>query len=98
MVAAMDATRRQFFHVAAGAAGWAAGPLHVLAQSGPRSAMGERLMAFLDHVDRQDLSFDPQAAVLRGELARASEFGDYLSDEHFRGAEALLRAQLLTPA
>ena len=96
MVPAMDATRRLFFQLTAGAAGWAAAPLRVLAQPGLRSAMGERLMAFLDQVDRQDLSFDPQAAVLRGELARANEFGDYLSDEHFRGAEALLRAQLKT--
>jgi uncharacterized protein (DUF885 family) len=59
----------------------------------PRSPMGERLMAFLERADRDDLALDPQAAVLRGELARAHEFGDYLSDAHWRAVETGLRAQ-----
>lgn len=59
----------------------------------PRSAMGERLLAFLEHADREDLALDPQAAVLRGELDRAHDFGDYLSDDYFRAAEVQLRAQ-----
>jgi uncharacterized protein (DUF885 family) len=56
--------------------------------------MGRRLMAFLDEVDREDLALNPQAAVLRGDLARAGDFGDLISDEHFGAAQALLRAQL----
>ena len=56
--------------------------------------MGRRLMAVLDEADREDLALNPQAAVLRGDLARAGEFGDLISDEHHRAAEAQLRAQL----
>jgi uncharacterized protein (DUF885 family) len=56
--------------------------------------MGQRLMAFLAEADAQDLALNPQAAVLRGDLSRAGEFGDFISDEHYRAAEALLRAQL----
>jgi uncharacterized protein (DUF885 family) len=58
-----------------------------------RTPMGERLMAFLERVDREDTALDPQAAIMRGDLTRAHEFGDYLSDEYFRTAEARLRAQ-----
>jgi uncharacterized protein (DUF885 family) len=82
-------TRR---HLLAGAAALAAG--RVLAGTPSRTPMGERLMTFLDAVDQQDLALDPQAAVLRGDLTRAHEFGDYLSDDYWRAAEATLRGQL----
>lgn len=55
--------------------------------------MGERLDALLAEADRQDLALDPQAAVLRGDLTHASEFGDLISDAHFRRVEAHLRGQ-----
>ncbi|MBL8325905.1 MAG: DUF885 domain-containing protein [Rubrivivax sp.] len=61
--------------------------------AGP-TPMGRRLAAFLEEVDQEDLALNPQAAVLRGDLTRAGEFGDLISDEHFRAAELLLRAQL----
>ncbi|MBL8343481.1 MAG: DUF885 domain-containing protein [Rubrivivax sp.] len=75
----------------------AATPLRAQAASQPPpgpTPMGRRLMAFLDEVDQEDLALNPQAAVLRGDLKRAGEFGDLISDEHCRAAEALLRAQL----
>ncbi len=87
--------RRSLLALAAASLGLGAGASRVLAAAGAaRSPMGERLMAFLDEVDKQDLALDPQAAVLRGDLSRAHEFGDYLSDDYFREAEATLRGQL----
>jgi uncharacterized protein (DUF885 family) len=86
---AVMTTRR---HSLAGATALAAS--HLLAAAPARTPMGERLMAFLDEVDKQDLALDPQAAVLRGDLTRAHEFGDYLSDDYWRAAEARLRGQL----
>jgi uncharacterized protein (DUF885 family) len=56
--------------------------------------MGQRLMEFLAEVDAQDLALNPQAAVLRGDLKSAGQFGDLISDDYFRAAEALLREQL----
>ncbi len=56
--------------------------------------MGQRLMDFLAEVDQQDLALNPQAAVLRGDLKNAGQFGDLISDDYYRAAEALLRAQL----
>ena len=58
------------------------------------SPMGQRLMEFLDLADQQDLALNPQAAVLRGDLKNASQFGDLISDDYYRAAEATLRAQL----
>ncbi len=58
-----------------------------------RTAMGRRLMDFLAEADQQDLALNPQAAVLRGDLTRAAEFGDLISDDYYRRAELLLRAQ-----
>jgi uncharacterized protein (DUF885 family) len=64
-----------------------------LSWSAPTS-MGQRLTDFLTEVDAQDLALDPQAAVLRGDLRHAGQFGDLISDDHYRAAESLLRAQL----
>jgi uncharacterized protein (DUF885 family) len=85
---AMRPARRRFLVQATGA-------LALSATRGAHAAspMGQRLFALLDEVDRQDLALDPQAAVLRGQLERAHEFGDYLSDGYFAAAEATLRAQ-----
>ena len=58
------------------------------------SPMGQRLMEFLAVADQQDLALNPQAAVLRGDLKNASQFGDLISDDYYRAAEATLRAQL----
>ena len=88
MVVSMPASRRRFLLHSAAALAPAA------ARAGaPTSPMGQRLFALLDEVDRQDLALDPQAAVLRGQLQHAHEFGDYLSDGYFAAAEATLRAQ-----
>lgn len=57
------------------------------------TTMGQRLMDFLSETDQQDLALNPQAAVLRGDLKNASQFGDLISDDYYRAAEALLRAQ-----
>jgi uncharacterized protein (DUF885 family) len=88
----MHGSRRRFLiHSAAALA-----PAAALGTAPPPSApspMGQRLFALLEDADRQDLVLDPQAAVLRGELQRAHEFGDYLSDGYFAAAEATLRAQ-----
>jgi uncharacterized protein (DUF885 family) len=56
--------------------------------------MGQRLMEFLAEVDEQDLALNPQAAVQRGDLRHADQFGDLISDGYYRAAETLLRAQL----
>jgi uncharacterized protein (DUF885 family) len=64
------------------------------AQAGAAGAsMGQRLRDFLVEADRQDQALDPQAAVMRGDLTQAHQFGDYISDEHHRAAKAVLRAQ-----
>jgi uncharacterized protein (DUF885 family) len=92
-VRTMPPTRRRFIGSLA-ASGLAAAAARALGAAPQRSAMGQRLMAFLDAADRQDMALDPQAAVLRGDLDRAHDFGDYLSDDFFRTARAQLRAQL----
>ena len=56
--------------------------------------MGRRLMEFLAEADQQDLALNPQAAVLRGDLRHAGQFGDLISDDYYRAVEALLRSQL----
>ena len=98
----MTLRRRDFLcrHLAA-PLGLAIGTFNAAAQGAhagdtPRSPMGQRLMGFLDEADRQDLALDPQAAVLRGDISRAHDFGDYLSAAYFRATESNLRRQLAT--
>jgi uncharacterized protein (DUF885 family) len=68
--------------------------LPALAQTSAASTpMGQRLRDFLVEADRQDQALDPQAAVMRGDLTQAHQFGDYISDDYHRAAEAVLRAQ-----
>jgi uncharacterized protein (DUF885 family) len=70
-------------------AGWAGSPAW-----SATTPMGQRLMEFLAEADAQDLALNPQAAVLRGDLRNAGQFGDLISDGHYRAAEATLRSQL----
>ncbi|MFO1296461.1 MAG: DUF885 domain-containing protein [Rubrivivax sp.] len=91
----MPTRRRAIAAVASLAACGAARTFAAAASGAPaRTPMGERLRAFLDQADREDLALNPQAAVLRGDLAHAGEFGDLISDHYHRAAESLLRAQL----
>lgn len=78
----------------AASASWVATSALAAADPNGRTPMGERLMAFLDEADRQDLALNPQAAVLRGDLSHAGEFGDLISDDYHRAAERLLRSQI----
>jgi uncharacterized protein (DUF885 family) len=56
--------------------------------------MGERLNTLLEAFDQQDLELTPMAAVLRGDLRHADQFGDLISDDFHRRAEANAREQL----
>jgi uncharacterized protein (DUF885 family) len=58
------------------------------------TAQGERLQALLEEADRQDLLLNPQAAVQRGDLSRAGEFGDLITDAWFDTAARQLRERL----
>lgn len=65
------------------------------AQATPTATpMGRRLMAFLAEVDEEDLALNPQAAVLRGDLRQAGDFGDLISEAYHARVLAQLRAQL----
>ena len=73
---------------------WVVTAVMALGTAAAATPMGDELNALLAWADEQDLALDPQSAVQRGDLKRAGEFGDLISDEHFRRAEANLRAQL----
>jgi uncharacterized protein (DUF885 family) len=65
-----------------------------LAAAAQNTLEGQRLMQLLERADREDLALTPQAAVLRGDLARAGEFGDLISDIWFNTAARQLRERL----
>lgn len=65
------------------------------AADGPAAAdMDRRLAAFLELADTEDLALNPQAAVLRGDLRHAADFGDGISDAWLARAQATLRDQI----
>jgi uncharacterized protein (DUF885 family) len=57
-------------------------------------AHGEKLRAFLERVDNDDLQLNPIARLGRGDFRHADEYGDLISDAFFAQAEKKLREQL----
>lgn len=66
----------------------------LFAASAQTTPMGDKLNAQLAEADAQDIALAPQAAVQRGDLRTAGEFGDLISDAFFRSAKANLHEQL----
>lgn len=52
------------------------------------------LSAIIKRADEEDLKFNPQGAIMRGDLRFAADFGDYISDAYLAKVEASLRQRM----
>lgn len=70
--------------------------LAVLSATGARAASSEggKLHAALQSADEDDLALNPMSGLLRGDLRRAGEFGDLITDDYYARAAANLEKQL----
>lgn len=64
--------------------------------TGTRALVAFRaLEALIQRADEEDLKFNPQAAVARGDLRFAADFGDFISDAYLAKVEAALRKRVV---
>lgn len=60
----------------------------------PVNAAQKRLASLLKAADEDDLRLNPQAGLQRGDMRRAGDYGDGISDAYFAKSKALLARQL----